>query len=83
MAKFEMTGQAIVVKYIGPTDARGSSVKASCQAGSVTLDWNDALNANSNHAAAVEALVTKLAWDGDWYGGGSPDGQMSCWVRVS
>lgn len=29
--------QAIVTKFLGPTNYRGSRVKATCQAGSVTI----------------------------------------------
>lgn len=54
--------QAIITKYLGPTNSRGSRVKASCEAGSVTIDWNDALDSLENHAAAALALATKLQW---------------------
>jgi hypothetical protein len=33
--------QAIETKYIGPTNTRGAKVKASCYAGSLTIDWDD------------------------------------------
>lgn len=65
--------QAITTKYIGPSNVRGSRVKAMCDAGSVTLDWDNALNSEDNHIAAAKALATKLEWDG-YYVGGSING---------
>lgn len=55
--------QAIRTRYIGPSNVRGSRVKADCEAGSVTLSWDDALNADQNHTAARDALLSKLGWD--------------------
>ena len=80
--------QAIITKYIGPTDYRGSRVKATCQAGSVTLNWDDALNSEQNHDAAALALVRKLEWntiasvkkDSAMYRGGLPSGEGNCYV---
>jgi hypothetical protein len=71
--------QAIITKYIGPSNVKGSRVKASCQAGSVTLHWDDALNVFGNNAAAANAIVKKFGWQGDWTGGYLPDGSM-VWV---
>ena len=71
--------QAIITKYLGPSNVRGSRIKATCQAGSVTLTWDDSLNSTANHRAAALALATKLKWDGNWLGGGLPSGE-SVWV---
>lgn len=72
--------QAIITKYIGPTNVRGSRVKATAQAGSVTLEWDDALNRDDNHMAAAKALATKLGWDyGEFIAGTLPDG-CDVWV---
>ena len=54
--------QAIKTKYIGPTNSKGSRVKATCDAGSITINWQDALNTERNHAAARDALCVKLGW---------------------
>lgn len=54
--------QAIVTKYLGPTNVKGSRVKATAQAGSVTLSWDDAANSAENHAAAAQALVRRFGW---------------------
>ena len=60
--------QAITTKFLGCTDFRGSRVKATCEAGSITLEWDHALNVEENHRAAAAALATKLGWTREWYG---------------
>lgn len=67
--------QAIATKYIGPTNFRGSRVKASAEAGSVTVSWDHALSIEENHRAAAMALVAKYGWAGNWAGGVLPDGR--------
>ncbi len=62
--------QAIMTKYIGPSNVRGSRVKATAEAGSITLHWDDSLNSDKNHARAAEALANKFKWRGRWYMGG-------------
>lgn len=54
--------QAIQTKYLGPTNNRGSRVKATAAAGSVTVSWDYALNQCDNHRAAAKALCDKLRW---------------------
>lgn len=66
--------QAISTKYLGPTDRRGSRVKATAEAGSVTVSWDDALSVVQNHAEAARALALKFGWLGTWVGGGGNDG---------
>ena len=66
--------QAIVTKYLGPTNARGSRIKATCQAESVTIEWDTSLNSERNHIAAAKKLATKLGWDGLWLMGYPPNG---------
>lgn len=56
--------QAILTKYKGPTNARGSRVYAICEGGSITLPWDDALNSDDNHRAAAEALNVKIGRTG-------------------
>jgi hypothetical protein len=62
--------QAIMTKFIGPTNYRGAYVKARGEAGSVTVPWNHAIGIEANHKAAALALAQKLDWPGDWIGGG-------------
>jgi hypothetical protein len=76
-----MTFQAITTRYIGPTNTRGSRVKATAAAGSITLDWDDGLNSDENHARAALALADKFKWRGAYYGGGLPDGCGNVYVH--
>jgi hypothetical protein len=76
--------QAIMTKYLGPTNVRGARIKASCQAKSIILSWDHSLNDSDNHTAAAKALATKMGWNyGPWYGGGAPDGKHDCFVCAS
>lgn len=63
--------QAIKTAYLPPTNVKGSRVKASCAAGSITLHWDDRLNSDGNHRAAAIALLHKLGWQdyGNWFAG--------------
>ena len=72
--------QAITTKYLGPTNVRGSRIKATAAAKSITVDYDDALNSADNHACAALNLAHQLQWGGRWYGGGSPDGAGYCFV---
>jgi hypothetical protein len=64
--------QAIVTKFHGPTNHRGARVKATADAGSITLPWDHALGVEGNHRAAAEALAKKYGWPLDMFGGGLP-----------
>ena len=55
--------QAITTKFLGPTNTRGSRIKATCWLTSVTVAWDHALNVEENHREAIEALVCKLNSD--------------------
>lgn len=54
--------QAIVTKFIGPTNHRGARVKATAQAGSITIEWDHARGIEENHDAAAVALCVKVGW---------------------
>jgi hypothetical protein len=75
--------QAILTKFIGPSDRRGSRVKATAEAGSVTIDWNHALNPERNHAAAARALALKYGWRAKYHGGGMPQGAPYAYAFVA
>ena len=77
-----MMFQAITTRYIGPTNHRGSRVKATAEAGHVILSWDHALNDNDNHAKAAEALAKKFKWKGAWFGGGLPGGKGCVFVQT-
>ena len=61
--------QAIITKYFGPTNNRGSRIKAQCAAGSVTISYPYELSGQACHRAAADALVQKLGWNDAHYGG--------------
>jgi hypothetical protein len=68
--------QAIQTKFLGPTNTRGSRVKAYCQAGAVTIHWGYADSDSENHIEAVRTLIKKLEWDENgWMYGWSADGR--------
>lgn len=52
--------QAIVTTFICPTNFRGARVKAKCERGSKTIEWEDALNIEQNHWAAAQALIDQF-----------------------
>ncbi len=74
--------QFITTKYLGPTNCRGSRVKAIASGSApdhrleLTVDWNAALNVDNNHARAAQALAKKLGWAGRWIAGGGNDGNV-------
>jgi hypothetical protein len=79
--------QAITTRFLGPTNHRGSRVKARCQAGSLFWSWDHAHDPEQNHDDAANALARKLGWigpDSDWFlvGGGLPDGTGNAYVLV-
>lgn len=75
---------AITTKYMGPTNTRGSRIKAQRADGgaSVTVSYDYALNTQDNHAAAVQALVDKLDWtDVNWVLGATDKGYVAVALR--
>ena len=60
--------QAIITKYFGPTNSRGSRIKAQCAAGSITIDYPYDLSGRACHAVAAKALLHKLNWNDPTYG---------------
>ena len=76
---------AIETKYIGPTNYRGSRIKAqvleSKDTRTQTVGYDDALNSEENHRAAAQALIAKLGWTaangyGPWIVGASVRGYV-------
>ena len=68
--------QAIKTRFVGPTNTKGSRVKASCDAGTVTLSWDYSVGSEGNHQKAAMALLNKIhsqsghfdGWKGPWVG---------------
>ena len=71
--------QTIITKYLGPTNHRGSRVKARQSASyagtpkSIIIDWDYSLSTEHNHKAAAIAFAAKMNWAGDWVGGDNGD----------
>ena len=62
--------QTISTKYFGPTNTRGPRVKAMTSSGhrgsTYTVEWDDSLDVEGNHAAAAQKLLDKIGWRGEW-----------------
>jgi hypothetical protein len=65
--------QAIMTKYLGPTNVWGTRVKAACYGGTTTIGWDHRFGSVENHARAARALAKKMGWSGTWYGGPLPN----------
>ena len=74
--------QAIVTKYHGPTNTRGSRISASAGAGRVSVGYDHRLNQEQNHAAAARALAEKMEWSGELAQGGMPDSSGYAFVFI-
>lgn len=71
--------QAIQVKYLAPTNTKGSRFKAFCSGGSITRSRDYELEVNDNMANVAWELANKLGWSGEFRGGTLPNGDM-VWV---
>ena len=75
--------QAIETKYLGPTDTRGSRIKAIAAAGSITVEYDYEYSPEINHETAALKLAKKFGWDEDrWVGGGTAKGTGYVFVRL-
>ena len=61
--------QAIQTRYLSPTNSRGARIKATCAAGSITIEYPHELSGQTVHRKAAEALVSKLGWVDPHYSG--------------
>lgn len=77
--------QAIITKYLGPTNHHGARVKAICDAGMLTVPWDYGAGTPENHERAANALRRKLddangggsIWSGRWAYGRLPTGDYA------
>ncbi len=72
--------QAIVVRYSGQTNSRGSRYVATAWAGRVSRACDYAVSAEANAALAARKLAEKYGWTGLFIMGGMPDGQARVYV---
>lgn len=68
--------QSITTKYLPPTNSRGSRIKATCEAGSITVPYPYELSVQQGHSAACAALLAKLGWEGRYVGGSTATGYV-------
>lgn len=54
--------QAIITKYFGPGNVRGSRIKATAAAGSLFMPYDHCLDSDGNHRKAAELLCEKMGW---------------------
>ena len=54
--------QAIRTRKIPVTNTRGTRMQAKCEARTIYLPYDHALNLDGNHKAACEALMTVMGW---------------------
>jgi hypothetical protein len=74
--------QAIVTKYLGPTNNMPGRIVAKCDAGKVTVSWDHAHDVQSNHELAAAELRKRLderngggsVWACGFVSGSLPDG---------
>jgi len=84
--------QAILVKYLPPTNFKGSRYKAWCERGSIIVSSDFKLDTGENAKAAAKALIARFLeedkrgfgsvacnpWAGPWSIGGLPGGDWAC-----
>lgn len=75
--------QAIKTTYLGPTNSRGSRIKATAENGeSITVPYpHDKNQGVEAHSVAALALCAKLGWAGELVGGGLRDGYVFVFVE--
>jgi len=56
--------KAIKTKYLGPTNTRGSRIKASDGCGNaIVINWDYELDVDKNHKVAAITLCKKMKWN--------------------
>lgn len=73
--------QGITTRYIGPSNVKGSRIKATARKADRARGWKEMSHTRSyqyrssqeEHTLAAQELATKLGWHGLWIGGGKPE----------
>lgn len=60
--------QAIMTKYLSPTNTKPGRIVASATAGRIVVEWDDEQDTEANHLQAAVALADTFDWKGDRYG---------------
>jgi hypothetical protein len=61
--------QAIITKYHGPTDTKGSRISAEAAAGKIYMPYQHEFDIDKNHEAAAVILIKKFHWEPHARGG--------------
>jgi hypothetical protein len=69
--------QAIVTRYIGATNSRGSRIKAYCSRGSITIGYPHDKSGHECHIEAARALLARFAEED---GNGKSWGDIDAWI---
>jgi hypothetical protein len=73
--------KAIITKYLGPTNFKGSRIKASdMDKNSIIIGYDCGLNSEENHTKAAKALCQKMGWNNKMICGGLPNGYAFVFV---
>lgn len=81
--------QGITTRYLGPTNSKGSRIKAIARKAS---SWGPEmslaeprayrLNTEEDHTRVAHLLATKLGWSGLWIAGGKPEEDGNMYVNL-
>lgn len=75
--------KAIQTKYLGPTNTKGSRIKAFAEGVKIgSFNRDSGLSTEANHCEAARLLASRFGWHGLWVGGGTPDGNGFVYVGV-
>jgi len=74
--------QAIVTKYLPATGTKGARIKATAEAGSVTISYPHELSGQDVYRAAAQALADKFKWPHKYLGAALPKNAGYVFVAV-
>ena len=75
-----MKHQAIITKFLSPTNTKSSRIKATCYAKSITISYDH--TDKNPHATAAASLIRETGWYGRWVSGCLPKGDGDAFVCI-
>lgn len=74
--------KAIITRYKGPTDTKGSRIIASDEDGNrISISYPYELSGETVHQKAAQALCQKMGWTGELVGGSLKNGYCFVFVK--
>ena len=73
--------QAIIIKVLGATNTKGTRIKASTKSSSVTMSFDYSAGNEQRITKAVDELMNKLGWSGEYIIGHLPNGDYAAVFR--